>query len=198
MWSEQYILSLQAKSPAPKVFWSSKTSRQKSIIATVALCSLIVVVSCLVAVFYIGWTIGKDSYKFTEQSELSNQPLSSSVDENEEICTTTTCVEAANYIVNFTCNNTFYSIVQIRNMNQSADPCNDFYEFSCGRFLRETEIPVDASHVGVLSILKDQVKRQIRCWLTVWKCRNIFLNDENDCSNRLNCSYIRKRTEKKE
>ncbi|CAG5114632.1 unnamed protein product, partial [Candidula unifasciata] len=29
----------------------------------------------------------------------------------------------------------------IKNMNTSADPCEDFNEFACGRFIKESKFP---------------------------------------------------------
>lgn len=39
-------------------------------------------------------------------------------------------------------------------MNRSADPCTDFYDFSCGRWRQSNPIPDDEAQVSVFSNLK--------------------------------------------
>lgn len=51
------------------------------------------------------------------------------------------------------------------NMDEKVDPCDDFYEFSCGSFLRNTRIPDDKTSVNTFSIITDQLQEQIRALL---------------------------------
>ena len=69
-------------------------------------------------------------------------------EEKDEVCLTEECVTAAADI--------------IRNMNQSVDPCSDFYQFSCGGFLEKTFIPEDKSWVSSFTPLGDKVKERKR------------------------------------
>jgi Predicted metalloendopeptidase len=70
-----------------------------------------------------------------EPSEADNdeskaiQKPQSSADDAPEICYSEGCIHTASKLLS--------------NMNQSVDPCQDFYRFTCGRFLEESVIPDD-------------------------------------------------------
>lgn len=50
----------------------------------------------------------------------------------------------------------------LQNMNQSADPCDDFWEYSCGGWLDRTEIPASMESVGVDWELDQRIHRDVR------------------------------------
>lgn len=50
----------------------------------------------------------------------------------------------------------------IQNMNRSANPCEDFWEYSCGGWLDRVEIPQGVDSVGVDSFLDARIRRDIR------------------------------------
>lgn len=54
------------------------------------------------------------------------------------------------------------SAVVLRQMDQTADPCDDFYEFACGTFLRNTVIPDDKTTVTAFSVIENELKDQLR------------------------------------
>ena len=49
----------------------------------------------------------------------------------------------------------------IRNMDETADPCTDFYQFACGGFIKETVIPEHKTVVWGLSNLDDKLNKQM-------------------------------------
>ncbi|CAD7689378.1 unnamed protein product [Nyctereutes procyonoides] len=61
-----------------------------------------------------------------------------------EICTTPGCVIAASRI--------------LQNMDPSREPCEDFYQYACGGWLRRHVIPETNSRYSVFDILRDELE----------------------------------------
>uniref|UniRef100_H0WNI6 Membrane metalloendopeptidase like 1 n=1 Tax=Otolemur garnettii TaxID=30611 RepID=H0WNI6_OTOGA len=62
----------------------------------------------------------------------------------KEVCTTPGCVMAAARI--------------LQNMDMSHEPCNDFYQYACGGWLRRHVIPETNSRYSVFDILRDELE----------------------------------------
>ncbi len=60
------------------------------------------------------------------------------------------------------------------NMDQSVDPCVDFYKFACGGFMDRTSIPDDRTRMSSFSVLGDelltQVGRIFYCFCNLQNC----------------------------
>lgn len=68
--------------------------------------------------------------------------------EVEDVCNTPACVKTATAI--------------LENMDESVNPCDDFYQFTCGNFMKEEPIPDDKSSVTLMGSITDHLADQLR------------------------------------
>ncbi|CAF5065149.1 unnamed protein product, partial [Rotaria magnacalcarata] len=59
----------------------------------------------------------------------ANEKNAKPTDALNDICLSPYCIKAANYLID--------------SIDQSVEPCEDFYQFSCGSWLKNTKIPND-------------------------------------------------------
>lgn len=52
------------------------------------------------------------------------------------------------------------------NLDETVDPCTDFYEFACGKFRHDTVIPMSREKVTKFTMIKDQITEQMRLLLS--------------------------------
>ncbi|KAJ8918489.1 hypothetical protein NQ315_008186 [Exocentrus adspersus] len=81
-------------------------------------------------------------------------------DDNTEraVCLSPGCIHTASRVLEY--------------MDASVDPCDDFYEFTCGNFLKKTNIPDDKSSVTSFSIISDTLQEQLRSMIEEPVSRN--------------------------
>lgn len=65
-----------------------------------------------------------------------------------DVCTSAICVNESMNLLNY--------------MDQTIDPCDNFYDFACGKHIRETVLPEDKSNDLSFFKLQDKVREQIR------------------------------------
>lgn len=70
----------------------------------------------------------------------------------QDVCLTDGCLDAAHYM--------FHA------MNHSADPCNDFFEYSCGGWIKKNPIPDSKPFWGTFSYVWDQNMHTMKRLLT--------------------------------
>lgn len=68
--------------------------------------------------------------------------------DNDDLCLTPGCIHAAARALEL--------------MDSSVEPCDDFYSFACGNFVKETTIPDEKVSVNTFSIIGDKLQEQLR------------------------------------
>ncbi|GLV37814.1 Neprilysin 2 [Carabus blaptoides fortunei] len=66
----------------------------------------------------------------------------------DDVCLTPGCIHIASKV--------------LKDINPKVEPCDDFYEFACGNFIKNTNIPDDKSSVTTFSVISDQLQEQLR------------------------------------
>lgn len=69
----------------------------------------------------------------------------------EQVCYSPECVQASAYILS--------------KMDRTVDPCQDFYRYTCGNWMKTTKIPPSRSHYNIFSEIDDQNKQKIKAIL---------------------------------
>lgn len=54
----------------------------------------------------------------------------------------------------------------IKTMDETVEPCDDFYRFSCGNFLKTESIPEDRVAVNTFSMISDKLQEQLKALIT--------------------------------
>jgi hypothetical protein len=67
---------------------------------------------------------------------------------NKRVCLTEECAKAAGDILHA--------------MDRSVDPCDDFYQFSCGNWIRTNPIPETSSSWNQFNLLREQLSRKVK------------------------------------
>ncbi|UJR12864.1 hypothetical protein I4U23_017038 [Adineta vaga] len=65
------------------------------------------------------------------------------INDTIDLCTTPYCIKTANYL--------------LESIDETIDPCENFYEFSCGKWIKNARIPEDNSYLHIFETLQTQV-----------------------------------------
>lgn len=90
---------------------------------------------------------------YTLQNSSSNNKVDTSLYNNNinhnsaDMCLTPDCIHSASSVM--------------EKLDSSINPCDDFYDFACGNFIKTTNIPDDKSSVNMFSVIEDTLADQL-------------------------------------
>ncbi|XP_039763286.1 neprilysin-2 isoform X2 [Pararge aegeria] len=139
-------------------FWEQRTRMEKRLLMAVGVVTVLAVafLAAFLAIILLR-TSPDNADDMPQTSELRVSPslppaVISKSDQGEDlVCNSPGCVHTASKL--------------LHNMDDKIDPCDDFYGFACGSFLKNTRIPDDKTSVNTFSIITDQLQEQIRTLL---------------------------------
>lgn len=94
---------------------------------------------------------GKSGVLITSDKQ-SRKSAPANQDKDGEVCLTPGCVHAASKM--------------LEQIDDSVEPCDDFYNFACGNFVENTIIPDDKVSVNTFSVISDKLQEQLRTIVT--------------------------------
>lgn len=69
-----------------------------------------------------------------------------------DVCLTSECIHTASAVLS--------------KMKPEIEPCDDFYQFACGTYIDETQIPEDKVAVNTFSVISDKLQEQLKDIIT--------------------------------
>lgn len=81
-------------------------------------------------------------------SDMVNKKAKSGNGDKDEVCLTPGCIHTASKVLDA--------------MDPSVEPCDDFYNFACGSFVKNTNIPDEKVSVNTFSVIGDLLQEQLR------------------------------------
>ena len=122
-------------------------SSKKSALVVVGLATFLALfISCIV----LGVLLNKERAKnaTTDKGEPGSNAVKPGSKTGKKFCLSKGCIDAVHYMVHA--------------MNDSAQPCEDFFQFACGGWVKKNPIPSSRPFWGVYSILSQENNRKMR------------------------------------
>lgn len=89
-----------------------------------------------------------DSSSSADNKLKNNEKNKAGTSKNEDLCLTPGCVHSASKMLQM--------------MDDTVDPCDDFYSYACGTFTKDTIIPDDKTSVNTFSKIGDELQIQLK------------------------------------
>ncbi|CAH4038346.1 neprilysin-2 isoform X2 [Pieris brassicae] len=152
----EYIsTSYNMRSNTKASFWEQRTRLEKRLMLAVAVVAVLAVAFFAAFLATIMMRPSTDVNDVPQTSELrlseTFPPAVIAKSDEPKVCKDADCIHTASKL--------------LQNMDESAEPCDDFYDFACGSFVKNTRIPDDKTSVNTFSIITDQLQEQIRSLL---------------------------------
>ncbi|CAH1236556.1 unnamed protein product [Diabrotica balteata] len=131
-------------------WWKRRTSMERCLTLSTGI-ALLIGISLLIALATV---------LYSRDQQVSNKPytaeplqgkivtITSQDHEDEKVCLSPGCIHTASRVLEY--------------MDESVDPCDDFYQFTCGNFIKKTNIPDDKSSVTSFTLIGDELQEQLR------------------------------------
>lgn len=137
-------------------FWSQRTSLEKRLMFGLGVATLFAAGFLIAFIMGLVMRTASDAKHLPQTSELKIDQSSTNVlvakgDKTYQVCNTPGCIHTASKL--------------LMNMDEKIHPCDEFYDFACGSFLKSTRIPDDKTSVNTFSIITDQLQEQLRALL---------------------------------
>ncbi|GFT19377.1 neprilysin-2 [Nephila pilipes] len=130
-------------------WWNRRTKLERTLcFVTVTSLLMLSVMAAALAVFGYLYQKNIDSRQAIYVPSNTDRLVSLNSSEAANLCLTSGCVKAAANILS--------------NLDESVDPCDDFYRFSCGGWLNTHAISEDRSSVSVFSEVQDDLNLKLR------------------------------------
>lgn len=90
----------------------------------------------------------RNSYHFIFLIYFSPTTQNNTDEAAANVCQTSGCLQAATTVLQY--------------INTSVDPCTDFYDFACGKFISSVVLTDEKYTEGSFSVQSDQMQKQLR------------------------------------
>lgn len=108
---------------------------------------IIFIAASIIAIVLLSYTLFYNLQNVSMNKNVETSLYSNINHTIAEMCLTPDCIHSASSIM--------------EKIDTSINPCDDFYDFACGNFIKTTNIPDDKSSVNMFSVIEDTLADQL-------------------------------------
>ncbi|XP_058793347.1 neprilysin-2-like isoform X3 [Phymastichus coffea] len=134
-------------------WWKRRTALERGL-TIMAVCAFLIALALAIGLGVVASNSESCQSSLPNAEALSGSPPSKKGPQiveklsDSDICLTPGCIHTASSV--------------LESMDTSVEPCDDFYNFACGTFMKNTIIPDDKTSVNTFSIISDKLQKQLR------------------------------------